>query len=211
VPSLNGVWVYDQRGEADAVSRLLDRVAATGLPHCLQWCSGCGDDLPEIARARGMSEEVAEPLMALLDPASLPETERTELVITALEPERASVHAELAAAGFEAPVEDFRRLMTPEVLGAPGVSTYVGEVDGEPVATGVGVQLGDHIGVFNVASLPAHRRRGYGAAITGHVVRDGLLHGAAWAWLHSSPAGYGVYQRLGFATLDSWETWIAPG
>jgi len=69
--------------------------------------------------------------------------------------------------------------------------------------------LENHVGLFNVATLPAHRRRGYGAAITERAVRDGLDRGARWAWLQSSTAGYGVYEKLGFRTQQSWECWIS--
>jgi N-acetylglutamate synthase len=102
-----------------------------------------------------------------------------------------------------------RRLVTPAVLTAAGVVCYVGEVDDEPVTTGVGVTLGDHVGVFNIATPPALRERGYGAAVTARVVRDGLEHGAQRAWLQSSAAGFHVYQRLGFRTVESWRFWLA--
>lgn len=54
-----------------------------------------------------------------------------------------------------------------------------------------------------------HRRHGYGAAITGRAVHDGLAQGARWAWLQSSADGYGIYQKLGFRTQESWECWVA--
>jgi ribosomal protein S18 acetylase RimI-like enzyme len=207
LPTLNGVWVYTEAAAGGVVPELLDRVADAGVAHCLQLCHA-SSGLRDLARARGMRREVDIPLMALVDSDFLAQADQPRLVITALEPERASLHAELAAAGFGAPVDDFKRLMTPAVLGACGVSTYVGEVDGEPVVTGVGVHLGDHIGIFNIATLPAHQRRGYAAAITARVVRDGLRHGAQWAWLQSSTAGYRVYERLGFKTLERWDCWI---
>jgi predicted GNAT family acetyltransferase len=133
-----------------------------------------------------------------------------ELVIRALLPEEARLHANLAAAGFEAPEEYFRSLMTPAVLSAMGACCYVGEVDGERVTTSFAVTLGDFVGIFNVATPPAHRRRGYGAAVSARAVRDGLNNGARWAWLQSSSAGYPVYERLGFRTAESWHCCVMP-
>ena len=210
LPTLNGVWIYNEDGVRAAVPELLTRVAATGHPHCLQLCPGSSNALHDVARERGMRRDTDVPLMALVDPGALPEAGPPELVITTLTPERVSVHAELAAAGFGAPVDDLNRLMTP-VAAASGVCIYVGQVAGEPVVTGAGVQLGDQIGVFNIATLPAHRQRGYGAAITAQIVRDGLSRGARWAWLQSSAEGHGVYEKLGFITLEVWECWIDPG
>lgn len=209
VPTLNGVWAYGEDAGCDAVLGLLERVAGAGLPHCLQSSPGCTDELRGLGERRGMRRDVDIPLMVLAGGREVPQLDQGALVIEVLHPEQAVVHAEVAAAGFHAPVEEFLRLMTPAVLGRSGVRTYVGKIDGEPVVTGVGVCFENHLGIFNVATLPARRRHGYGAAITGRAVRDGLDRGARWAWLQSSPAGYSIYQKLGFRTVGSWECWIA--
>jgi N-acetylglutamate synthase len=210
VPTLIGVWAYGEDVGRDAVSDLLGQVAGAGVPHCLQFSPRCSGELRELGTARGMRREVDIPLMVLTSERELPQQlYHGDLVIEVLDPGQAVVHAQLAAAGFRAPVEAFLRLMTPAVMGRPGVRTYVGKIDGEPVATGVSVCLENHVGIFNVATLPAHRRHGYGAAITERAVREGLDRGARWAWLQSTPEGYGVYEELGLGTLESWECWIA--
>ena len=209
LPTLNGVWAHGPDAERDAVIDLLERVSAARVPHCLQFSPRCSGELREVAQARGMRRDADIPLMTLEAVDELPPQDHGHLVIEVLDPEQAAVHAEVAAAGFQAPVETFLQLMTPAVLERWGVRTYVGKIEGEPVTTGVGVCLESHVGIFSVATLPIHRRRGYGAAITGRAVRDGLDHGARWAWLQSSPDGYGVYAKLGFRTLESWECWVA--
>lgn len=156
-----------------------------------------------------MRRDADIPLMVLASGRELARLDQGDLVIEELEPEQAVVHAEIAAAGFRAPVEYFVQLMTPAVLARPGVRTYVGKIAGEPVATGFGVCIEHHVAIFNVATLPAHRRHGYGAAITGRAVRDGIGAGAQRALLQSSPDGYSVYEKLGFRTLESWQCWIA--
>jgi hypothetical protein len=44
--------------------------------------------------------------------------------------------------------------------------------------------------------------------MTARVIYDGLVAGAEWAWLQSSPAGYNVYERLGFRTVELWDCWV---
>ena len=127
-----------------------------------------------------------------------------------LEPEDAAVHAVTAAAGFEAPVEPFLQLITPEVLSVDGVRCYLGEVNGKAVTTGLGVTFGANVGIFNIATPPAHRHHGYGAAVTARAVADGFASGATWSWLQASPSGLAVYKRLGFRTVESWSCWVAP-
>jgi predicted GNAT family acetyltransferase len=77
------------------------------------------------------------------------------------------------------------------------------------VTTGMGLTIGSYVGVFNIATPPARRRRGYGAAVTVRAVADGVAAGARWAWLQSSGAGYPVYDRLGFRTTEDWNCWLS--
>ena len=183
-------------------------------PDCRIACSfglGCGRSLGDLPAGRGMTRAEDIPLMVLEGPSRLADADPEGLVIKLLAPEGASHHASLAAAGFEAPEEYFQQLMTTGLLRGAGVRCYLGEFDGEPVTTGVGVTFGDSVGIFNIATPPGHRRHGYGSAVTARTIRDGLSCGARWAWLQSSPAGYPVYQRLGFQTVESWHCWLATG
>jgi hypothetical protein len=49
---------------------------------------------------------------------------------------------------------------------------------------------------------PEHRGRRFGAAVTLRAVADGLIGRAQWSFLQSSTAGYGVYSRLGYSTVE---------
>jgi ribosomal protein S18 acetylase RimI-like enzyme len=211
LPTLNGVWVDSVDIDTEMVDNLLDRVAATGLPHCLQVRPAGDDQVTDLTAARGMArDEHAIPLMTLEEFGQLDAAQAADgMVIRELEPVEAHLHARLAAVGFEAPVDAFLQLMTPSVLAVPGVRCYLGEVGDEPVTTGLGVTLGSYVGIFNIATPPAQRRRGYGAAVTARAVSDGLAAGATWAWLQSSEPGYPVYQRLGFRTVEAWSCWLS--
>jgi len=211
MPTLNGVCVESVDVEAEMVADLLDQVGATGLPHCLQVRPDCADRVSDLAAARGMTrDEHLIPLMVLEDSGQLGATRATDgLVIRELVPAEAHLHARVAAAGFEAPLEAFLQLMTPSLLALPGVHCYLGEVGGQAVTTGLGVTLRSYVGIFNIATPPAHRRRGYGAAVTARAVADGLAAGAKWAWLQSSEPGYTVYERLGFRTAEGWSCWLS--
>jgi ribosomal protein S18 acetylase RimI-like enzyme len=211
LPELNGVWPERVNLDPHIVAALLDRVAATKLPHCLQLRPGAGPALAELAAMRGMRREEEDvPLMVMEDPAMLEHAQHVEeLEVRQLRPEEAQLYAGVAAAGFEAPEEPFLQLITPSMLCLPGMRCYLGEVSGRPVTTGIGVTPGAFVGIFNVATLPADRRRGYGAAVTARAVADGLAAGARWSWLQSSASGYPVYERLGFRTVETWHSWLS--
>ena len=212
LPTLNGVWAERADTDPGTVAGLLDRVHATGLPYCLQLRPGASPALTGLAAARAMRLDEQIPLMVLEDPAAVAGAGQLPgLTLRELSPEQVGLHIRVAAAGFEAPEEPFVQLMTPDVLRLRGVRCYLGETGGQAVTTGIGATVGGCTGVFSVATPPAHRRRGNGAALTARAVTDGLAAGAAWAWLQSSPPGYGIYARLGFRTVETWDCWIAAG
>jgi ribosomal protein S18 acetylase RimI-like enzyme len=93
-----------------------------------------------------------------------------------------------------------------EVFGSDSVwerfASYVGYVDGEPVSTAAVVIGCGAAGVYNVATLPGHQRRGYGEAVMRYALADAQReHGIECSILQSSPAGYRLYERMGYRTV----------
>jgi ribosomal protein S18 acetylase RimI-like enzyme len=100
-------------------------------------------------------------------------------------------------------------------------AAYVGYVDGEPVATAATVASGDIvgagpdagrgpapqpggdvIGVYNVATLPDHRRRGYGEAVMRHALAEAERERPSRpVVLQSTNDGLRLYERMGFRTV----------
>ena len=209
LPMLNGVWSERVDPDPGMVSELLDDVASAGLPYCLQLRPGASAGLRDLAAGRGMVPAESVPLMVLEGTDAFARFIEVEgLVVRELSPDEADAHAAMVATGFGLPVEQFRQFITRPVLALPGVRCYLGEVEGEPVSTGMGVRVGPFVGVFDIATLPPHRGLGYGAAVTARAVADGLAAGAQWCWLQSSAMGHGVYRRLGFQDVERWDFWV---
>lgn len=207
VPTLNGVWVVRDDSDAGEARSGLTDVARHGVPFCLQTRPGWRETGEVTATAHGMVPDSEIPLMALAGRIGVSPAEGLSLrTLTAGE---ARLHCEVAGPAFGVPPDLFAQIITEQVLARREVRGYLGHVAGEPVVTAMSVTLGAAVGIFNVATHEAHRQRGYGAAITARAVRDGFRNGASWAWLQSSVEGYGVYERLGFATLERWPCWVS--
>ena len=211
----NGVRGEARAVDVSAVGRLLGAVRDAGVPYCLQLRAGWPSGIDDIARAHGLVRVAGEPLMVLGDGSRLETGSRLGdflhvdgLSVRRLEPEEAGLHARVAAGGQvvgrEAP---YRAVSSPGVLATAGIRCYVGEVHGAPVTTAMSVTTGDYVGIFSVATLPEHRRRGYGAAVTARAVGDAFEAGAQWAWLSASDAGYHVYESIGFVTIERLDFW----
>jgi ribosomal protein S18 acetylase RimI-like enzyme len=210
-PTMNGVLTVRTSVSAQDVDELLDDPALRQVVHCVQLRPGCSPQLTQLVARRGMHQEESLPLMAMTAPASaLREFAGLDrLTIRVADPAEAGVHARIAAEAFEVPVEFFDAFATPDVLAQPGFRTYLGLVDDVPVTTAIGLRGDDYVGIFDVATPGRYRGRGYGAAVTAMAVLDGFEAGASFAFLQSSEMGYGVYERLGFQTLESWSVWVS--
>jgi GNAT superfamily N-acetyltransferase len=78
----------------------------------------------------------------------------------------------------------------------------------EIVGVSILVLADELAGIYGVATRPEHRRKGIGAVVTSyplHLARDlGYTKGV----LQASQDGYGVYEKLGFATVDEVQVYL---
>jgi N-acetylglutamate synthase len=207
MPTLNPLWLERPDPSLADVAGLLDEVGRRGVPFALALRRGSGKALAELAAARGLTAAGAVPLMAV---NAAPEVRRPDdLSIRLLAPGEAAVHARLCTLGFGLPDGIAQRSVTEETLESSAVRCYVGEMAGQPVATGLTITTGAFTGLVNVATDPWYRGRGFGTAITARAVADGLAAGASWCWLQSSPEGYSIYDAYGFRLIDSWPVWVS--
>jgi ribosomal protein S18 acetylase RimI-like enzyme len=108
---------------------------------------------------------------------------------------------EIGSVCFHVPITWFREVFDNASVWDRFVS-YVGYLDEEPVSTTSIVRGAGVTGVYNVATLPGFRRRGFGEAVMRHALAEvcGEL-GTERVILQSTPAGLGMYQRMGFRTV----------
>ena len=79
----------------------------------------------------------------------------------------------------------------------------MGRVDGRAVACAQ-VRPGAEMAYVNgVGVLPAHRRRGYGAAMLAACREEAAARGCGLVWLNASPTSVGFYEAIGFELVDT--------
>ena len=79
---------------------------------------------------------------------------------------------------------------------------WVGYRNSEPVTSAAVVIGAGAAGVYNVATLPGRQHRGYGEAVMRHALAEVQReHGIERTILQSTPAGYHLYQRMGYKTV----------
>ena len=185
-------------GIADSIGEVEERGFRCGL----QVRAGRHPDLEQEAAELGLTARFPLPGMAV-SPEELTDERAPELEIVRVDDEEGLADAaRVAAAGNGVPVELIRALYAPGLLQLAGFAVYLGRADSVTVTTAMRYLTNNDVGIFNVATPPAHRRRGYGSAITAHAARAGFENGADLAWLQTSEIGESVYRGLGFRHVE---------
>lgn len=118
--------------------------------------------------------------------------------------------------GQETPVQRrmldaWRTQIPPKLPNEPAPLRWIGRVDGTVVATSR-ISIGAGVaGLYAISTLQAHRGHGYGRAMTLAALRAAASLGHRIGVLQSSEKGHGVYRRLGFRELFTYEVWVHPG
>jgi ribosomal protein S18 acetylase RimI-like enzyme len=191
----NGVVVESAptAGVADSIAEVEGR----GVPCGVQVREGDIQDIEDEVARLGFTERTPFPGLTAA-PDEFVDAPMSDLEIVHAQDEAGLEAAADVAGGHAGRIDITRELFPPGILRLPEMRVYVGFFQGEGVTAGIGYQTGRDVAIFNVVTPPGHRRRGYGAAITAHAVREGFANGADLAWLQASELGESVYRRLGF-------------
>jgi GNAT superfamily N-acetyltransferase len=108
-------------------------------------------------------------------------------------------------------LDAWRREIPARFAREPVPLRWIGRVDGSVVATsrvciGAGVA-----GLYAISTLGPFRGRGFGRALTIAALRAAASIGLRIGVLQSSDLGYGVYRKLGFRELFTYDVWVHPG
>lgn len=136
---------------------------------------------------------------AMVFDGTLPEAPPNTLSIKEVtRPETLLDHVAVVAQAFEWEAEQLGEVFRPALLDEPSWFGWVGYDNGAPVAASQLVTHESTGGLYYVAVLDSHRRKGYGEAITRVAIRAAHSQECNLVTLNASTHGYPVYKRLGF-------------
>ncbi|MCK6586516.1 MAG: hypothetical protein HUU21_11880 [Polyangiaceae bacterium] len=211
-PDFNPMFVTaaprDPKGVLEAARSFYGR---HGMPWTLTIIDHGGFDkgpLERAAEASGLEQTASNPGMVLAPiPAKekpLPEGLSISTVDT---PEELVVYTTTMSEGFEMPPDVLAPMNQPNSLDVFDVTRYLGRAGGQPVATALRATAYRVGVIFNMVTLPAWRRRGFGEAITLAASRDGLAEGCVASFLQSTIMGYPLYLRAGYRHVMDFHIW----
>ncbi|MEU1540215.1 GNAT family N-acetyltransferase [Actinacidiphila glaucinigra] len=213
IPALNVVMSTAREPDAgecaDLAAVAAEEAGRHGFPWSIRLRGGPDDAIVRKAGEYGLTGKSEQPFMVMpLTGGSVLPPEGGRVRVRALSGAEYNEFAEVLAAGFGAPPVIISSLYTPAVLEAQGITAYVAEADGVAVAAGLGVVVEGHVGVINVATTPQHRGRGHARVVVEKILMDGRASGAHTAYLHATDEAVGLFESLGFHTVETWTSLI---
>lgn len=202
IATMNGIISPALNPSPDEIATLVASESPWEVPWSIHVRGTPSPPVADLAARHGLTEFQRTPLMIWRPEERLPPRAGDSLRVRAVSADECGLYARTAAEGFEVPHEMFQILADPSVVKIPGVAFYLAEVNGVPVGTGMTAVSGELVGIFNIATLPGYRRRGYGRTITMEMVRAGFAAGASTAYLYASEMGERVYDSVGFRTEE---------
>ena len=159
--------------------------------------------IEDAVRAHGWQLDEEEPALALVPiPATPPPP--ADLTIR-------PVTTDAEFADFMAVSQTVHRWI-PSLAAArdPAVALLVGYDGNAPVATSRIARHSEVGDINGVVTLPTHRRRGFGTAMTWAAVAEGARRGCTALTLTATAMGYPVYVRMGFVPVCIYRTYVPP-
>jgi ribosomal protein S18 acetylase RimI-like enzyme len=75
---------------------------------------------------------------------------------------------------------------------------FVGYLGDQPVVTGLLVLYGNVAGIYDIATIPQHRKKGFATAMMRHLLSLAQATGYLIAVLQAPHDGLSIYEKLGF-------------
>jgi ribosomal protein S18 acetylase RimI-like enzyme len=212
--------VYGRPGDAALMRDITTYYRERDRPAAWWLCPETMDDSSmALLRDHGWAKEEQETGMFLVLPPELPERACPGLTIQACRTaEDIEVFGHVLASIFEdgnpSEAENVRAIYARFSGVAAGASSEMvllnGYAEGQAVATAVVFFTGEVAGIFDIATRPEHRCRGFGSAMFAAALHTAAEGGARLAVLQASPDGLNIYQRAGFNPVGTFEVWNLP-
>lgn len=210
------------------ITSVRERQRELGLPEAFEWVHETTPELLAVARSAGLS--VLEAPLMVLDPTALPDpatlSDVPVRVLAADSPgfaadvaaRRAVAAVSFAAAGTapgdagpaerDAAISELELAALDEersrVADGRRISALAGTPTEGALASGMAMRVDDVAEIAGVATLPAARRRGLGAALTATIARELLAAGTDVVFLSAGSEEIArVYLRVGFRRIGT--------
>lgn len=205
----NWAFLYGLERPEVALAAFVARLKERGLPAVVMAASAIASQLERATAELGLARTDLKPLMLTQREVVLPpHASGLRFTIERIGDEAAFADALVVnrqAWGTAADV--MGRVYRPVLLELAGVEAYVALLKGEMVSYVCSTVVGDVVWLGDLGTVPAHRGEGAAAALLSGVMASHRERGRRVFGLGADPMAVGLYERLGFETVDRAPMW----
>ena len=189
----------------DMVSMCLDR----NIPFLVMIYPEAGKAFDNIAAEQGLVYAVDFPIMVRddlpLEPSGNPDVN----VVRAQSVEDADASADVMVSAYSMPKDSVLRALPASLFDAPGADVYVARLNGEAAGSVTLTYHGDTCGIWAMGTDAARQRGGIGRRLLSTAMVQARNSGVRRFFLGATPAGFRLYEGLGFETVCSARVWVS--
>ncbi len=187
------------------LSTCLDRE----IPFLVMIFPEAGKAYDDIAAENGLVYAVDFPIM-VRDDLPLEPSGNTEVdVVRAHGAEDADASADVTVSAYSMPRDSVLRALPASLFETTGADVYVARVNGEAVGSVTLTYHGDTCGIWAMGTNTARQRGGIGRRLLSTAMVQAQNSGIRRFFLGATPAGFRLYQGLGFETVCSARVWVS--
>lgn len=208
VADLNGI-VVGRGASEDHFEAACRTCLSRELPFLAIVFPEAGDRINELAAGLGLVHAADFPFMVREDAPIEPDGNETVVVEKAAGRDAALESARVLCGAFKMPEESVLRAMPASVYEIPGVDVFVATSEGRGVGSVTLTYHGDTVGIWAMGTLPDQQRGGIGRRLLSTAMAKARSQGGRRFFLGATPAGYRLYEILGFETRVTATVWVA--
>ena len=163
----------------------------------------------EVAAELGLEYAVDFPIMVRDDRPIEPSGNDSVVV----EPETGTADAlrgiGVVSAAFQMPLDSAKRALPPATVNSPALEIYSASIEGRLVGSVTLTHHGDTVGIWAMATDPEVQSRGIGRRLLSTAMSKCRESGARRFFLGATPAGFPLYEKLGFETRAVTSVWVS--
>lgn len=113
------------------------------------------------------------------------------------------------SAAFQMPLESTLRVLQPSLVTSPAMDIYYATLEGQTVGSVTLSHHGDTSGIWAMGTDPEAQGRGIGRRLLSTALAESREKSAKRFFLGATPAGYPLYEKLGFETKVVASVWVS--
>jgi ribosomal protein S18 acetylase RimI-like enzyme len=209
VADLNYLVAGRSASESGAFAAACTTLISRNLPFLAILFPEAGSGVEQTAAELGLVHVVDFPFMVRDDAPIEPEGNDSVVVRRAIGRAGAEANAHVLSSGFGMPEDALRRVLPASLVEAPNLDVFLASIEDDVVGTVTVIYQGDIAGIWSMATDSTRQRSGIGRRLLSTAMAEARTQGARRFFLGATPAGYRLYESLGFTTRVVTRVWAS--